>query len=245
MIYDKDMTCPDCGQELVEVSVTGFDKSHRCSNCGGVWLEVWVANRVAEGQMKDLPEAKADVEKFTGKSNKCPVDGAPLFGYTGEDMPPEAAALKCSHCGQWWFPDDSLFKFRKAYEAKNNYMKLWHKKSQLTMMVMPILMVLLLAVTMGIVVTNIGRSQMVGTQASAGSVQFSADYNGGGQETIRFKPDKPVGMVLFKRVQDEVWGPADVEINPGGWYTVRLTNMDETSVYQMQIAGKKYYFKAK
>jgi YHS domain-containing protein len=36
-----------------------------------------------------------------------------------------------------------------------------------------------------------------------------------------------------------------VEINGGGWYTVRLVNIDEQSVYQMQIAGKNYYFKAK
>jgi hypothetical protein len=245
LIYNDNMKCPDCGQGLAEVTVTGFDKSQRCGNCGGFWMEAWVANRVAEGQMKQLPEVKADVEKFVGKTNQCPIDGAPLFGYTGDDMPPEVAALKCSHCGQWWFPMDTLFKFKKAYEVKNSYTKLWQKKNQLTMVAMPILMVLVLMVTMGVVVNNIGKPQTVGTKATFGAVQFTADYIGGGQEVLTFKLEKSPDMILYKRIQDEVWGPADVEVNGNGWYTVRLAKVDEQSVYQVQIAGKKYYFKAK
>lgn len=81
------MVCPDCGQDLVVMSVTGFDKSYRCDNCGGYFLEGWVVNRVAAGQMNELPEIKVDVEKFNGKTNKCPQDGTPLFGFWGRKCP--------------------------------------------------------------------------------------------------------------------------------------------------------------
>jgi hypothetical protein len=239
------MKCPDCGQDLAEISVTGFDKSQRCGNCGGFFLEGWVANRVAEGQMKELPEIRADVEKFTGKTNQCPVDHAPLFGYTGEDMPPEVVALKCSHCGWWWFPMGNLLKFKRAYEAKTNYLKWWRKKSDLTVLALPVLMVVLLAVTLGLTVTNITRRQSVGTKASIGAEEFRANYLGNGREEVRFKIDKAPQWVLVKRLQDEVWGPVEVEVSGEGWYRVILTNVDEESVYQMQIAGVRYYFKAK
>lgn len=239
------MKCPDCGQELAEVSVTGFDKSRRCSNCGGFFLEGWVANRVADGQMKDLPQVQADVSKFKGKSNTCPADGSPLFGYSGEEMPPDAAALKCSHCGQWWFPLDALFKFKKAYEAKNNYAKYWHRRSPITMMAFPVLMLALFTVTLGIVVNNVGRSQQVETQASVGAADFTAIYKGGGMENVSFRLDKNPGIVLYKRMQDDTWGPAELEIMGNGWYLARLMHIDQTSVYEIRIADKKYYFKAK
>ncbi len=239
------MFCPDCGQDLAEVSVTGFDKSRRCGNCGGVFMEGWVANRVAEGQMKELPEVKTDIEKFTGKTNKCPVDNSPLFGYSGDDMPPEVVALKCSHCGWWWFPMGNLAKFKRAYEAKNNYLKWWRKKNDVRLVALPVLMVLILAVTLGISVANVTRRQSVSSLASVGAEEFRATYLGGGVEEVKFKTNKTLQWVMVKRLQDEEWGPADIEVLGEGWYRVRLSNIDETSVYQMQISGVRYYFKAK
>jgi hypothetical protein len=239
------MKCPDCGQELAEISVTGFDKSRRCENCGGVFLEGWVVNRVAEGQMKQLPEVKANIEKFEGKTNQCPADKTPLFGYTGDDVPPEVLALKCSHCGWWWFPMTNLWKFKRAYEAKSNYLKFWRKKSDMAVFALPVLIVVVLAVTLGITVANITRQQTVGTRASAGAEEFRAAYLGDGREEVRFKVDKLPNLVLVKRLQDDVWGPVEVEVAGEGWYRVMLNDIDESSVYQMQIAGIRYYFKAK
>jgi hypothetical protein len=76
-------------------------------------------------------------------------------------------------------------------------------------------------------------------------VQFTAVYAGSGREEIKFRLEKPPGLVLYKPMQDGAWGPAEVAINGNGWYSVHLSNIDEQSVYQMMIEGKKYYFKAK
>lgn len=236
------MHCPDCGQVITEVTVTGFDKSWRCENCGGFLVAGWVANRVTEGQMKEISEVKADLEKFVGKTNQCPMDGSPLFGYSGEDMPPEVPVLKCSHCGQWWFPGDTLFKFKKAYEAKTNYEKMWKRRAPLMVMALPVMMVLALLLTMGIVVRNINSKQEVGTQASIGE-EFNAQYQGEGRELIRFKTEK-VDMVWYRKVGEDVWGPVEISVVGQGWYRAILTNIDEKSVYQILIADKKYYFRA-
>src|SRR3972149_10217904 len=138
------MKCPDCGQDLVETPVTNIDKSFRCESCGGFWVEGWVVNRVAEGQMRELPEIKPKIEKFGQKSNNCPMDGSPLFGNTSEQIPPEVVAVKCSHCGWWWFGVDNLFKFKKAYAAKMNYLKWWKGRKEVTMLAMPAILVLVL-----------------------------------------------------------------------------------------------------
>jgi hypothetical protein len=236
------MKCPDCGQDFVEITISGFDKSYRCGNCGGFWTEGWVANRVAEGQMNDFPEVKSDIQKFTGRSSICPVDKAPLFGYNGDEIPPEVVAFKCSHCGWWWFPDGNLLKFRKAYEAKKNYLKMWKKKSESALMVLPILMVLFLVVGLGISVANITRQQRAKVQAESGQTEFRAEYQGGGKAEVRFRSDKQLEFVLVKRLGEETWGPVPVVIEGEGWYLVKLTNLTEKEVYQVQVGGKRYYF---
>jgi Zn-finger nucleic acid-binding protein len=236
------MKCPDCGQDFVEVSVSGFDKSFRCKNCGGFWMEGWVANRVAEGQMNDFPELKVDINKFAGRTNTCPTDKAPLFGYNGDEMPPEVVAFKCSHCGWWWFPDGNLQKFKKAYDAKKSYLKFWKKKSEAALMVLPVIMVLTLVVGLGASVVNITRQQQTKVQATLGDANFRAEYLGDGRVEVRFKYEKMMEYILYKELGSEAWSPAPVAIEGEGWYKVTMTGLKEKQVYQMQIEGKRFYF---
>lgn len=165
--------------------------------------------------------------------------------FLGEEVPPEVVALKCSHCGWWWYPANNLAKFKRAYEAKNSYLKWWRKKSDFTVMALPVLLVMVLAVTLGITVGNITRQQIVGTKASAGAIEFKASYLGGRREEIRFKLNKELRMVMVKKLQDEMWGPVEVDVIGDGWYGATINNIDESSVYQIQVAGVRYYFKAK
>lgn len=236
------MNCPDCGKEMSEVAVSGFDKSFRCENCGGFFMESWVANRVAEGQMNHFAEVKLEIEKFSGRSGKCPADGSPLFGYNGEEIPPEITAFKCSHCGWWWFPDGNLHKFRKAYEAKNNYVKLWKKKTDAALIAMPILLVLTLIVGLGVSVVNIGRQQQNKVQATLGDKQFEAKYLGEGRIEARFRYDKQLDYVLVKKLGGEAWGPVPVIPEGEGWYRLTMTDLTADEVYQVQIGGSRYYF---
>ena len=113
------------------------------------------------------------------------------------------------------------------------------------MMALPILMMLLLAITTGIMVSKMGGKQAVGTQASVGADEFRAEYLGSGQEEINFKLGNKIDYVVIKRLQDEVWGPVEVDELGGGWYKATIPGIDETSVYQIQIVGKRYYFTAK
>ena len=237
--------CPDCGQSLSEVTVSGFDKSFRCGNCGGFWMEGWVANRVAEGQMNDFAEVKTDIEKFEGKSSTCPIDKAPLFGYNGEEIPPEIVAFKCSHCGWWWFPAGNLLKFRKAYEAKKNYLKFWKKRSEAVLFALPVLMVLLLAVGLGVTVAGINSRQQSRVEAGLGAAEFRAEYLGGGRAEVRFKSAKVMDYVLYKAVGNEVWSPVPVVSDDSGWILVEMNGLEENRVYQLAVNGKRFYFQTK
>jgi hypothetical protein len=207
-------------------------------------VEGWVVNRVAEGQMRELPAAKADVARFMGKSSQCPVDQSPLFGDTSDQVPPEVVAVKCSHCGWWWFPADNLFKFKKAYEAKVSYLKWWKGKREVTMLALPAVLVLLL--TVGLVGAVVNLRQKQGAVVTAATVsEFGAQYLGQGTEMIRFKTEKVMDWITFRRLADEVWGPVEVKLGDDGWYEARLDGLAEEQVYQVQIAGKRYYFSTK
>jgi len=195
------MKCPDCGQNLIETPVTNIDKSYRCENCGGFWVEAWVVNRVAEGQMRELPEVKPNPAKYMGKSHQCPVDNTPLFGDNSEQIPPEVVAVKCSHCGWWWFGADNLFKFKRAYEAKVNYLKWWKGRREVTMLALPAILMLVMVVGLTGAIINLKNRQSVGVTASA-VVEFKSDYKGGGKETVRFRTDKDLSWVSFRKLTD-------------------------------------------
>lgn len=238
------MKCPDCGQNLVETPVTNIDKSFRCENCGGFWVEGWVVNRVAEGQMREFPEVKPDVSKFTGKTDKCPVDHNPLFGDSSDQIPPEVVAVKCSHCGWWWFGGDNLMKFKKAHEAKASYLKWWKGKKEVTMLALPAVLMLVMVVGLVGGVVSISRRQEAGVTASVVN-EYQAKYLGNGVEQIRFRTDKEIGFVSLRKLSEEVWGPVEVANLGDGWYEARITGLEESEIYQMQILGKRYYFNTK
>lgn len=236
------MKCPDCSQELIETPITNIDKSFRCENCGGFWVEPWVVNRVAEGQMRDFPAVKSEVSRFSGKTNKCPVDGFLLYGDSSEQIPPEVVAVKCSHCGWWWFGGDNLQKFKKAYEAKVTYLKWWKGKREVTMLALPAILVLLLVVGLSVGTSILQVSQKPNVSASAVVYDFGYNYLGKGRVSLSFLSDKPVTLVSVRELASDVWGPVEVNINTEGKYEVMLTNLKENSVYQVQIEGKRYYF---
>lgn len=238
------MKCPDCSQGLVETAITNIDKSYRCENCGGFWVEPWVVNRVAEGQMRDFPAVKTDVSKYQGKSNKCPIDGGMLYGDSSDSVPPEVVAVKCSHCGWWWFGADNLVKFKKAHEAKVSYLKWWKGKREVTMMALPAILVLVLAV--GLVGgTLVVRQQQGKAEAALGASEFRAEYLGDGKVKLRFQTDKDINFVSVRPLTGEVWGPAEAVKGEDGNYEVELVGLSEGQVFQVQIAGKRYYFSTK
>ncbi len=203
-----------------------------------------MANRVAEGQMNDFVEVKADVEKYIQKTNKCPMDGAPLIAQSGDGMPENVAAFKCTHCGWWWFPGGNLVQFKKAYDAKKNYLSFWKKKGQEMLVALPVLMTLVLMVGLGIGVSNIAKQQNARVSAGTQTHGFVATYQGGGRAEVRFLSDKVLQYVMFKQIEDEVWGPVEVKIEGEGKYLISLQGLIEDKVYQMQVDGQRFYFVA-
>lgn len=205
-------------------------------------MEGWVANKIADSEMNEFDAAKPDVNKFAGKTNVCPTDKSPLFGYTGDDIPEDVVAMKCSHCGWWWFPGNNLQKFKKAYDAKKNYFKLWAKKSKSVMMALPIIMMLFLVVGLGVSVVNISKEQRSAVKAGTNTGGFTATYRGNGIMEVRFTSDEELQRVLFKKLGSDVWGPENAIAEGNGKYLVIFTDLKEHEVYQIQVGEKRYYF---
>jgi len=239
------MICPDCSQELVETPITNIDKSYRCENCGGFWVEPWVVNRVAEGQMRDFPTVKPNIAKYSGKSNKCPMDGSMLYGDSNDQIPPEVVAVKCSHCGWWWFSGDNLAKFKKAYEAKVSYLKWWKGKREVTMLALPAILVMILAVGLSVGMTTLRQQQQTKVAAAATVTEFKAQYLGNGREKLGFKSDKQLSFVSVRPLASEIWGLVEVYKDENGNYAADLDNLAPEAVYQVQIGGKRFYFSTK
>src|SRR3989344_7072752 len=102
------MKCPYCGQVLNQVEVEELDKSFRCDNCGGFWMQGWVINRVSTGQMKTLEKNSNSVT--TPAVRKCPVDGTEMSKpREGESFPAQLGLGRGRRAISGWYRGTNLF----------------------------------------------------------------------------------------------------------------------------------------
>jgi|SRR3989344_3036430 len=139
------MRCPDCGESLSEVNLSSTDSAYRCLRCGGFWLDSWTVNRLTgEALVTFLPVVPIGYVK-TGNGT-CPLDGLPLKKYIGESVPSNILVKRCDRCGKWWFSGNSLFDYKPAQEAKIKYFNLWGIASDVSSLLLPIAVIIVLAV---------------------------------------------------------------------------------------------------
>ncbi len=119
------MHCPDCGEDLREVSLLGGDRSFRCFKCGGFWVEGAVVNGIDSQLMEKWHMPRQNGEWMGLGLGGCPVDGTGLVVWRSEMVPSNIVVKRCERCGRWWFPSDNLLNFKPAQEAKIDYFKQW------------------------------------------------------------------------------------------------------------------------
>ena len=151
------MICPDCRGNLLPVSVTGFDESYRCHVCGGFFLQGWAVTKAVEEDIDQWSRLglKPDPVLVT---NKCPKDGSLLISGVSQVLPEAIKSRKCEACNWWWMPGDSLFDYRAAMAARHSYFKWWGKSSDMLSAFLPVLLVVIIAVSIAYGVKIIQQS---------------------------------------------------------------------------------------
>ncbi len=242
LVYDIFMRCPDCGNNLVKTAVVGFDESHRCENCGGVWLTGWVLNRIAQNPEENFTIEKKGVSGAMGGNGSCPTDGNKLFVPGGEELPVGVQIQKCNKCGWWWLPDDQIFGLRQAYSLRKDYMKVWNSKPRWQALVWPALIsVVLTAGLVGGVSLTVQRQQ-ASIGASVGITNWSVTSLGVGTALVNFDSGLGLSSLQYKSQNESTWHEVPASCQ-GQKCMATLTGLVPGEEYSVRVLGKEYTFK--
>lgn len=230
------MKCPDCGGFLVEVSLGGIDQSFRCFTCGGVFLHGKTANGLPESALNNWNSIAVDPELLKMGENTCPRDNSKLETYAGEGVPEDIIVRRCNQCKWWWFPTDTLFRFKPAQAARQRHMKAMGMAATLAAIALPLMV---LTVIVGATFTR----QQVNISAGAGVTNFAATYLGNGEEVVSFTSGSDIDTIVIRK-SNGAWTDLPVA-KKGNNYSVEISQLDEGESYELVIAGKIFKFQTK
>lgn len=118
------MKCPDCGGSLIDITLVGIDKSHRCFRCGGVFVRDASLRILPVRALDSWPVTHMDSLMMISGENLCPQDNIPLKEYKGGEIPAGWNVRRCDVCKDWWFPTDTLFRLRTKAMERGGYAKM-------------------------------------------------------------------------------------------------------------------------
>lgn len=107
------MECPSCNAEMADLEGDGTTL-RKCSECGGLWIDVADLNRVLlHNNLPGLESlgGKVDAEALTGQCPECLVD---LVRITGGDRHHPLSYDTCESCGGTFLESE----FKETSDAK-------------------------------------------------------------------------------------------------------------------------------
>ena len=218
------MKCPDCGETLTQITLSGSDQSYRCFKCGGFWMDGWVVNRLNSKMLSKWMKIEVDEGWLNLGNNACPVDDAKLVRYQGENVPSNVVVKRCERCGRWWFPTDSLLDFKPAQEAKVNYFKMWGMATDVSALLLPALG--LVVVVTGVItgVRVVQQKQEARIEASALVSNFGTTNLGGGNVLVGFSSPVVIREIEYRKAGEADWLRVSVKLE-GKIYLVKLSGI--------------------
>jgi hypothetical protein len=216
----------------------------RCFKCGGAWADSYVLNNLTGRDLVTWRRISISPSWISGGKGMCPADGMKLSGYKGEGIPPTLAVSRCSRCGKWWFPGDSLFIYKPAIETKMTYSRLWGVVGETKSMLLPVLSVaVFLAVTV-LGVSLVQKRQLLEAGAGSGVTDVAITYAGEGKAVVVFKADNEVAEIGYKEDLDIGW-KTEVTVRKENVYTVQISGLTEGREYYFLIGGREYKFRTR
>lgn len=225
------MKCPDCSGMLVDITLTGIDKSFRCFTCGGMWVMAKTVNGLpAEDLSSQWKKINIDETRIGAGDDACPYDQTKLEKYEGSLVPAEFKVRQCPTCHWWWFPGDTLFKFKPLQEKRvSDQAKVKPLLPMLMAALIP-LMSLALLITGGIVgVRLLGGEQKVEVAASGRLKDVSGLVFENGSAIISFSYLGDVNDASIYLSAESKWVSVKVSKTDEGKYQIMLGSFVPTA----------------
>lgn len=234
------MLCPECNHQLAPIALpvkTGKVELDYCNRCGGVWSDRGEVNFLEEKDLSPLihvlPKRVTHAAYIT---HRCPKDKSTLEQFRGESVPVDLHLYRCITCAGIWFPEKSLFEFKKAQRAKLSYYKTWKiPLHSMYAILLPVLLFVLL--TGGLISSLIGVRQGtdIRTRATLPLSRPLALSPVAGQILISFTSQTPsVARIRYWKTLDEV-KELSVSATAQTTHTIHLKNLEPGATYSYQL----------
>lgn len=138
-----------------------------CKVCGSIWSDQGEVNFIEARDLKPLENLLPQKQTtFPNREFRCPKDRRVLEVFQGESIPLELTIFHCQVCGGALFTSGKLVEFKKAQEAKVNYLKTWHiPLPSVYAVLLPLLLVLLIGGGLVATIGSFRQDTEVRTQA--------------------------------------------------------------------------------
>lgn len=117
------MHCPDCKGTLIDITLTGIDKSYRCFRCGGIWVKDNTLSELSIKALEDWRPIKFENLDLTAGVNLCPEDQIDLNKFKSNKISENWNVRNCDKCKGWWWPTDTLFRVKDVVENNSGYVR--------------------------------------------------------------------------------------------------------------------------
>jgi len=235
------MKCPDCAGPLVEITLSGIDKTRRCFRCGGVWLRSSSADELPIGALEGWKPIKFDETILLAGDNRCPQDGVNLTALENPGISREWNVRRCERCKNWWWPADTLFKLKTASGEVGNYVRIGRVMKNLGVIMSVVITGIILGggLLVGTGLVKIGQRVTVPAEGSVAN--FSAAYIGNGVAVMAFRSDIRLDSVLVRQFGVGNWQGAKLDL-ANGQYISRITGLEEGQKYEVKIGKEIFVF---
>jgi len=165
------MNCPHCKSPLSTIDIDTVDgrvvKINECLNCGGHFLEPFLANFISANTAKNIDSVIPKSKQVSAISPICYKCGQPMSGIKDDAVPLTVTVFTCPNNHGDFFPKNQLLLFKQAQDAKINFHKIWGipLKSAFAV-VLPLLLVFTAIATIPTVIKQMSTPQETRIKAS-------------------------------------------------------------------------------
>jgi hypothetical protein len=156
--------------------------------------------------------------------------------FRGESIPYDLSVYQCKKCGGFWFPFNTLNRFKAAQKTKLDYYKQWKiPLPSVYSVILPLMILIILGTGLLAVMTGINRETDTRIKADVPISKPLVLHPDATSVIISFKTDTPVTtkIIYWQRpnAKTETWVSSMARID----HTIQLGNLDSGATYSYQL----------
>ncbi|MBI3620107.1 zf-TFIIB domain-containing protein [Candidatus Roizmanbacteria bacterium] len=228
------MSCPNCHTTFQSLTVDNQPVFH-CQNCGATFFEENGINRIKTENAFRLAEDKK-TDEISAEDKRCPKDGMVLKILKDHPaVPAPVTLLQCQTChGIFAYPDD-LTNFKKAQDAKVNFLTLWRIPFASIASVLVFLFVAVISVSLFSKSFFLEKQNFTTTKADEVIKQILVTSSGR-YLFFSFKTDAAFrAKAVFYNINNGTVTEKAVSLTPKKIHTLTVSDLSSSETYQYEI----------